>query len=302
MDVHDALTGLRPMPRPRACTLGTFDGIHLGHQAVLAETVLRARALGGEAVAVTFHPHPAAVLGGKPVPMLCTTARRLALLAAAGVDAAVLIPFDRAFAARSAESFLGELFDRGIGALVLGYDSHFGKDRAGNADLAARLGALRGVAVCSLPAVPVGGRPVSSRRIRESLGRGDLADAAACLGRPWTLEGRVIRGDGRGRDLGFPTANLDTGYLLMPLAGVYAGRALVDGRPLKAAVNIGVRPTVGGSRTMVEVHLLDWDGDLYGQELAVDLLGRLRDERRFDGLEALRAAIRADVEAVRRTG
>lgn len=287
--------------RPLVLTLGVFDGVHLGHRAVLGEAVGWAKSLGGEAKALTFDPHPVAVIRGIPVKLLCTLKRRLALLESLGVEG-VVERFDRALAGLSAEAFLKEklaglLHIRG---LVLGYDSHFGHDRQGDAALAARLAPALGFEVRTVAAVPVGGRPVSSRRIREDLQNGNLEDARACLGRPWALEGRVVKGDARGRRLGFPTANLDVGDLLLPKRGVYAGKAQVEGRTLAAAVNVGVRPTVKGEGLeLAEVYLLDWAGDLYGKELSVDLLARLRDERHFESLEALKAQLAEDVARAR---
>lgn len=299
MRVLDSLEGLRPGPQPLVCTLGVFDGVHLGHRAVLGEAVGWARSMKGEAVVLTFDPHPAAVIRGLKVSLLCTLARRLELIGSHGVDTAIVLSFDKALAGQAAEAFLSRtLFGRiGLKGLVLGYDSRFGHDREGDLAMARRLGPELGFGVRTVEAVPVGGRAVSSRRVREALAAGDLEDARACLGRPWALGGTVIRGEGRGRTLGFPTANLDTGDLILPKPGVYAGTVALEGKPWKAAVNVGVRPTVGGTPgPLAEVHVAGWSGDLYGKPLSVDLLRRIRDERKFPTFEALKGQITLDLE------
>lgn len=266
-------------------TLGVFDGVHRGHQAVLGRADL----------ALTFDPPPAEVLSGARVPLICTLERRLALMKAAGPGRVEVLRFDRALAETSAEAFVDRLKGLGVRKLVLGYDSRFGKGRRGDAALASAMG----LEAETVAPVPVGGRPAASRRIREAIGAGDLEDAKACLGRDWAIEGKVVKGDGRGRSLGFPTANLETGPLILPKGGVYAGRSEVDGRRYPAAVNVGTRPTVDGTRVVVEAHLLGFGGDLYGRTLSVDLLRRIRDERRFASVEALREQIGRDLEAAR---
>ncbi len=289
MRVLDSLEGLRGIPQPLFVSLGVFDGVHLGHQAVLARAT----------AAVTFDPHPAEVVSGRRIALLCTLKRRLARMEAAGLKTTVLLRFDATLAATSPEAFLRRLAGLGMKHLVLGYDSHFGRDRQGDADSARLLGPSLGFEVETVEALPVGGSPVSSRRIREALARGDLEDARACLGSAWVLEGKVIRGDGRGRGLGFPTANLETGNLILPKRGVYAGRATAGGKVFPAAVNIGIRPTVGGDgANRAEVHLVGFSGDLYGQDLAVEMLDYLRGERKFDSLDALKGQIARDVDRV----
>lgn len=248
-----------------------------------------ARERGLRAIAISFDPHPASVVRGDRVRLISTVARRRARLEALGAEVS-LVRFDEARMSQSAEDFTRETLIGGMGVavLVLGHDSRFGHGRRGDAALARRIG----LEVVEVPPVLLGAGPVSSRRIREALGAGDLQDAEACLGGPWVIEGRVVRGEGRGRGLGFPTANLDVGDLLLPKAGVYAGRTAFG----PAAVNVGVRPTVGGAGALLaEVHVIGWEGDLYGRELAVEMTTRLRDERRFDSLEDLRSQIARDV-------
>ena len=213
---------------------------------------------------------------------------------AAGAERVEVLRFDRALAEIPAEAFVQRLKGMGVQRLVLGYDSRFGKGRRGDASLSRSLG----LEAETVDPVPVGGRPAASRRIREALLAGDLEDAKECLGRDWALEGRVVKGDGRGRQLGFPTANLETGPLILPKGGVYAGFCKVEGGAYSAAVNVGTRPTVDGSRVVAEAHLVGFSGDLYGKVLSVDLLKRIRDERRFGSVDALKAQIARDLSAL----
>ena len=294
--------------RPVAA-LGVFDGVHLGHRAVLAEAASLAAQSGGEPVAVTFDIHPRVVVDGKGPAVLTSLPHRLRLLDQAGAAAAVVLRFDEALRERSAEWFLEEVLvaRMGIAGLVLGPDSHFGKDRRGNPALARSVLGARGIPVRSLERV-VGPRgPVSSTAVREAIRDGDLDRAAALLGRPPSLLGIVRRGDGRGRALGYPTANLDAGPEARPPRGVYAGRArLPDGRELPCLVNVGRRPTFAPEESpdTVEAWIPGFDGDLYGEFLEVAFLLRLREERRFAGPDELRAQIGLDhaamVEWIRR--
>ncbi len=282
MNVAHEPSGL-PAAR-RAVAVGTFDGVHLGHLRVIEA----ARRAGLRSAVVTFDPHPRTVLGGE-VALLSTLQRRLELLAAAGVEDVLVLRFDERLAALPAGEFARRVL-RGIGAEVVaaGETFRFGHGREGDLELLVRLG----FDVRRVPLVP----EVSSSRVRELLRAGETVRAAALLGRPPEVEGIVVRGDGRGRALGFPTANLDVpAGLLVPPDGVYAGAAL--GR--RAAVSIGTNPHFGGVERRVEAHLLDFDGDLYGQRLVVEVWSRLRGQRRFGSLTALVAAIGADVEQAR---
>lgn len=266
---------------PGAATLGVFDGVHRGHQAVLSRVSL----------ALTFDPPPAEVLSGAKVPLICTLEKRLLLMKAAGAERIEVLRFDKVLAETSAEDFIARLKGMGVKRLVLGYDSRFGKGRRGDAALASSLG----LEAETVDPVPVGGRPAASRRIREAIRAGDLEDAKACLGRDWAIEGRVVKGDGRGRGIGFPTANLETGPLILPKGGVYGGRCVVQGRTYPAAMNVGTRPTVDGARVVVEAHLVGFSGDLYGKALSVELLKRIRDERKFESVDDLRIQIARDL-------
>ena len=271
-------------PRERAVAVGTFDGVHRGHLRVIDA----ARRAGLRTGVVTFAPHPRTVLGGR-VELLATLERRLELFAEAGVEDVLVLPFDEQLAALSAEEFAEQML-RGIGAetVAAGETFRFGRGREGDLDQLARLG----FDVRRVPLL----ENVSSSRVRELLHAGEPERAATLLGRPPEVEGTVVRGDGRGRELGFPTANLDVPKdLLVPPDGVYAGAA----RDRRAAVSIGTNPHFDGVERRVEAHLLDFDGDLYGQRLVVEIWSLLREQHRFGSLEELVAAIDADVDQTR---
>jgi riboflavin kinase / FMN adenylyltransferase len=268
----------------RSVALGTFDGVHRGHVRVIEA----ARKAGLRTTVVTFHPHPRAVLG-RHVELLATLERRLELLEEAEVEDVLVLHFDERLAALSADEFAEGIL-RGIGAetVVAGETFRFGRGREGDLELLARLG----FDVRRVPLV----NNVSSSLIRELVHAGETARAATVLGRPPEVEGTVVRGDGRGRELGFPTANLDVpADLLVPPDGVYAGWS----RDRRAAVSIGTNPHFDGVERRVEAHLLDFDGDLYGERLVVELWSPLREQHRFDSLEELVAAIADDVERTR---
>lgn len=271
-------------PRPRAVAIGTFDGVHRGHRRVVEEAL----AAGPTPTVVTFDPHPRTALGNQ-VLLICSLARRLELLAELGVEETLVVRFDLELAALEPEEFAERVL-RPIGAEVVlaGADFRFGRGRRGDLDLLARLG----LGARPVPAV----EGVSSTEIRERLLAGDLAAAAALLGRPPEVEGIVVAGDARGGTLGFPTANLAVDpELLVPAYGIYAGAALGH----RAAVSIGTNPHYGGHERRVEAFLLDFEGELYGTRLLVELWQRLRDERAFGSEAELVEAIAGDVEATR---
>jgi riboflavin kinase/FMN adenylyltransferase len=290
------------LPSP-AVTIGNFDGVHRGHQALVRATVVHARATGGAAVALTFDPHPARVLAPDRVPpALSSPAQKAERLEALGVDTLVVLPFTRAVADLSPEAFARDVLAEALGArhVVVGETFRFGHRQAGDAAVLARLGGELGFSVEAVAPVLDDGRPVSSSRVREALGAGDVAHAAALVGQAYFVDGTVIVGDRRGRTIGVPTANLDVEGALLPARGVYAGPCrLPDGRSALAVVNVGQRPTFGGRTVTVEAHLVDFAGDLYGARLRVSFVVRLRDEQRFPGVEALVAQIRRDVELAR---
>jgi riboflavin kinase/FMN adenylyltransferase len=286
--------------REPAVTIGNFDGVHRGHRALVAEAVARARARGGEAVVLTFDPHPAHVLAPARVPPVLTTAEQKAeLLGGLGLDLLVELPFTPEVAELSPEAFADGVLVGALGArqVVVGEAFRFGHGRSGDAATLARLGATLGFTVSAVPPVLDGGRPVSSSRVREALAEGDVAHAAALLARPHFVDGTVVEGDHRGRQLGFPTANLEAGGALLPARGVYAGRCrLPGGEERLAVVNVGERPTFGGRTVTVEAHLPGYSGDLYGQDLRLSFAARLRAEQRFASAAELVAQIRRDVE------
>lgn len=284
-------------------TIGNFDGVHLGHQALMVRTRDAARALGVPAVVVTFHPHPVRFFTGKPQPPFITTpAQKARCIAALGVDALLTLTFDQALAAMPPERFVEEVLvgQLRVRRLFIGYDYAFGKGRAGNHELLARLGERLGFSVEQLPPVLVDGVVVSSTRIRDLLLAGEVWGARALLGRFHCVEGTVVPGHRRGGALlGFPTANLLLTDELFPKTGVYCAWAEWDGLKHPAVLNIGFNPTFGGEVLSVEAHVLDFAGDLYGRHLTLHLVQRLRGERKFAGVDELRAQIIRDVALAR---
>lgn len=294
-------TDPRPRPPPSVVAIGNFDGVHVGHQALLHELFAAGRRHGGVPTVYTFDPAPTAVVAPhRHQPRLQTLAARVARLRASGVASVVVEPFTAAFASLPADDFVRSVLVARLGAraLVVGHDFRFGNMRAGDAAFIRRL--APDVELVEVPAVESGGSPVSSSRIRKLLAGGEVEAAAALLGRPWSLSGVVVRGQARGRTLGFPTANVAQREELQPASGVYAVRVrLPEGQELPGVANLGTRPTVGGVDRSAEVHLFDFSGDLYGQELEVSLVARLREERRFASLDALTAQIARDAAAAR---
>jgi riboflavin kinase/FMN adenylyltransferase len=302
----------RPPAAPLAIAIGNFDGVHLGHVALLTEARARAARRGGQSAILTFTPHPARLFAPERAPpLIMSLDRRLALIAEAGIDIAIVEPFTRAFAAIAAPAFVSDVLARDLGArdVVVGYDFSFGRGRTGDARMLGELAAGLGVDVAVIPPVTVDGVACSSTRIRELVSAGDTPAAARLLGRPFELEGAVARGAGRGRGLGFPTANVVPESQLRPRLGIYAARARILDGPLAgatyaAALSVGTNPTftsnAGADATTVEAYLLDFEGDLYDRRLRIEVGERLRDERRFESTDALVAQIREDVAHVRR--
>jgi riboflavin kinase/FMN adenylyltransferase len=290
--------------RRTALAVGNFDGVHLGHRHLLATVREAAARIGGDAVALTFEPHPTRVIAPERASAVITGLdRKLELLAAEGLDAAVVLRFDASFAAQSPRDFVASVI-AGLGAqeVFVGGDFRFGHDRSGDGAALAAMGAEFDYRAHVVPQVrDAGGEALSSSRVRRCLAEGDLDGAKRLLGRDFDLDGLVVMGDRRGRTLGFPTANLATPCEALPRDGVYAVRARVlggDGVEHPAVMNIGLRPTFRAGRS-VEAHLLDGEHALYGRTLRVTFAARVRDERRFDGVEALVAQIRDDVAAAR---
>jgi len=297
------LPSFPPELRPSVAAFGAFDGIHLAHAKILDTAVERARALGVSAVACTFDPHPTAVLRPEKAPApIATLEENLARIAERGLDATLVIPFTRDFSRMEAETFVDEALVRALGAreVVVGFNHTFGSGARGTAVLLRELGARHGFVTHVLPPLQVNGLTVSSSAIREALRDGDVEQARAFLGRPYSLTGTVRRGAGRGRTLGFPTANLKPDRPLVLAAGVYAARARWENRQAEAVVNIGYRPTFEESQYWVEAYLFDFAGDLYDRALTLDFLCRIRAEMKFPGVEALTAQVRADMAEARR--
>jgi riboflavin kinase / FMN adenylyltransferase len=300
------LTGLPSFPpelRPSVVALGAFDGIHLAHAKILDTAVARARVLGVSAVACTFDPHPAAVLRPALAPApIATLEENLSRIALHGLDASLVIPFTREFSLIEAEAFVDLVLVRTLGVreVVVGFNHTFGAGARGTAALLLELGGRRGFVTHVLPPLQVDGLTVSSSAIREALREGGVELARALLGRPYSVSGTVQRGAGRGRTLGFPTANLRPDRPLVLAAGVYAARARWDGHVADAVVNLGYRPTFDESQYWIEAYLFDFSGDLYDRPLTLDFLRRIRPERKFPGVEELRAQVFADMEEARR--
>jgi riboflavin kinase/FMN adenylyltransferase len=290
--------------RPTAVVIGNFDGVHHGHQSVLLEAVAEARARGLEPSVLTFFPHPAGVLGRAAPALLTTLGRRAELMGELGVTRVFVKTFDRAFASWSPARFAEDLLrDRlGAGLVIVGDNFRFGFGRAGDLSTLRALGEANGFEAHAHAMASDGRGVFSSTRARTAILDGDLAEAAAVLGRPHGLAGTVVHGEAKGRLLGFPTANLDGVEELLPPNGVYVVRVTrASGVVLGGVMNIGVRPTVAGdgARRTVEAHCLDFDGDLYGERLRVDVVDRLREEKRFGGLAELKAQIALDAAAAR---
>lgn len=302
---RDAMSPYLPMhPEGTVVTVGSFDGVHRGHAAVLREIAERARSAQRHSVLVTFDPHPLAVVNPAAAPPLLTTGpERREILAQTGLDYAVLLRFDHRLAELAAEDFVREILLRrcGMRELVIGYDHGFGRGRQGDVAMLRRLGASDGFSVDVVPEVQVDGHPVSSTMVRRAVAGGDLDRAARLLGRPYYLTAEVVPGDGRGRTIGFPTANLGRvpSRKLLPPDGVYAVRVEWRGGRADGMMNQGGRPTFQQGDRSLEVHLLDWEGPLYGEWLKVEWVARLRDVRRFASADALRAQLERDRQAAR---
>lgn len=294
--------------RRAVVALGNFDGVHLGHQQVLATTAEIARKLQAPLAVMTFEPHPRSYFRpGQPAFRLTPFRIKMRHLQALGVDFTFNLPFDAALAAHTAEAFVREVLVDGlqVAHVVVGYDFCFGRHRGGNVETLRAFGEQLGFGVTAVGACQdASGAVYSSTLIRDQLLAGEPAAAAVALDRPWEIEGRVEHGDKRGRQLGFPTANVALGDYLEPRFGVYAVKAAVDDgeapRWIDGVANLGRRPTVGGTRVQLEVHLFDYQGDLYGKHLRVAFLGFIRPEMKFDGLDQLKAQIAADSATARR--
>lgn len=291
--------------RAPVVTIGVFDGLHRGHSHVIEHLRAFADRVDGEAVVVTFDTHPMAVIAGAPPRHILSTEHRLVLLERLGVDAVVLLPFDEATRHTPFDVFTREILVDALGVrgLLFGYNSNFGHRGEGTPASVGPLGESHGFEVVEAPAIHVDGKPISSSRIRDAIESGAFAEAASMLGRPHTLYGTVVKGDGRGRQLGFPTANVDLAGEIVPPAGVYQVVADIRGERYAAVANLGVRPTFeaeGGAVLMplLEVHVPRVDFDFYGDGIEVEFVRKIRDERKFPSKEALISQIREDVASL----
>ena len=303
MELVRGLANLRDAHRGAVVTIGNYDGVHRGHQHMLATVTGRARELGLPATVVTFEPTPREYFEGDAAPArLMRLREKLEALPLYGVDRVVVLRFDSRMQAMGADEFVERLLVRGLGArhVVVGHDFHYARRREGNIDTLRAAGERHGYAVEEVGRFLVDGERVSSSLVREALGRGDLARAGMLLGRPYRMAGRVRRGQQLGRRLGYPTANLALHRKVVPLWGVFAvrvsGAGLVD-HP--AVASLGTRPTIDGTEPLLEVHVFDHDGDLYGRYLDVDFVRRLRDERRFESLDSLVEQMHRDAAEAR---
>ena len=298
MELIRGTVNLRAAHRGCVATIGNFDGVHRGHQAVLGELLRRAREVGVPAVVITFEPQPLEFFRPEQAPPRLTRLRgKLHAFARMGVERVLCLPFGARLAATGAEAFVTEILVAGLGIrhLIVGDDFRFGAGGKGDFALLERLGDEHGFGVSAMPTYLDGGERVSSTRIRAALEADDLLEAERLLGRPYAIFGAVRHGDKRGRTIGFPTANIDTWHKVVPVRGVYAVQVagVADGL-WPGVANIGQRPTFGENEARLEVRLFDFDRDIYRRQLRVDFRAKLRDERRFDGIEALKAQIEAD--------
>ena len=288
------------VPAPSVVTVGVFDGVHLGHQAIMGQVRSSAGELGVRSVAVTFDRNPQELVNpSHPVPYICTLRQKLALIEEQGMDIALVLPLDRELLDMPAEQFVADILHDRLCAvkLVVGANFRFGKGRAGNAQLLQKMGKELGFEVIAVPPVMADGRTVSSTAIRRLIAEGKVELANWMLGHPFSLEGTVVAGEGIGQTIGYPTANIQPAERqIVPGKGVYAVEIRLDGRNRLGVANIGTRPTLGGQKSSIEVYVIDFSGNIYGRLLEVDFLHRLRDEARFPDAEALKQQIGADIE------
>ena len=289
--------------------IGNFDGVHRGHRAVIGAALKRAKSLGRKAAALTFTPHPRLFLRPQePLFQLSSDGSKLRLLAATGLDGAIVMKFDAALAATSAEDFVTHILSHvlGIGGAAIGFDFHFGKNRAGSPTFLTDQGARLGFAVDIVPPLEDEGRPVSSGAVRAALAAGRVVEAAELLDMPWFVSGQVIHGDKRGRELGFPTANLKLDPSCGLKHGIYAVRADIAGKRYDGVASFGRRPMFDDGAPLLEVFLFDFDGDLYGHTIDVAFIGWIRHEQKFESIETLKRHMMADAaqarDALKRSG
>lgn len=300
MEVHYGLKDFTAVPNA-VVTTGTFDGVHIGHQTIINRLSELARKHNGETVLITFHPHPRIVLHPEDhgLQLINTQQEKIERLAKAGIDHLVILPFTREFSRQTSVEYVRNILVNAIGTfkLVIGYNHHFGRNREGSFEHLKEYGPVYGFDVEEIPAQDIDKVNVSSTKIRKALQMGDVTTANSYLDYTYSLEGKVIEGHKKGREIGFPTANIELSdpYKLVPGNGVYAVRAECEGTHYEGMLNIGVRPTVTAEAIRsIEVHLFHFDGDLYGKEVKVYLQGRLRDEQAFESLDGLKVQLEKD--------
>jgi riboflavin kinase/FMN adenylyltransferase len=304
MEILRSIPELERLRGPLFLAIGVFDGVHRGHQAVISTSADHAAASNGTPVVVTFDPHPEKVLRPQAAPhLLSATQHKIALIRALGVEHLLIITFDQEFAATEPEDFVRKLVihSKPLREICVGHEWSFGKNRRGNLDLLKKLGAKSNFDVVGIPPVKINGAVVSSTAIRQAIEKGDFAKAAEMLGREYTILGTVTRGDNLGKKIGFPTANLSAHSEQFPPNGVYVAEARIDGELCRGVINLGIRPTVtsGKSERVLEIHLFDFNRDIYGHDVEVRFLKFLRPEKKFANLDALVQQIRRDVEQAR---
>ena len=304
MKTIHAATELKPGSRKVCLAIGFFDGVHLGHQQIIRQTITDARQHDAVALVLTFDRHPNSVVApGQVPPLIYSLPQKLCAVESLGADTLLLIHFDERFSRQTGEEFIRRLADDlgKIQSLCVGMDFVFGYQRSGDVALLKKLGGQTGFTVHGLAAVSLDGQIVSSTRIREAIRADELDAASQMLGRPYAISGRVVAGDRVGRQLGFPTANLDVTGLVLPPNGVYAGLTRVKGKSHRVALNIGFSPTMApGARALrVEAHLLDFDGNLYGEDLTVEIGRKLREEKQFASTAELQRQISQDIATMR---
>jgi riboflavin kinase/FMN adenylyltransferase len=305
MEILRSIPELKRLGGPLFLAIGVFDGVHRGHQAVISTSADHARAANGTPVVLTFDPHPEKVLRPERAPHLLTaTQHKIALIRDLGVGNLLIINFDKQFAATEPEDFVAALVahSKPLREICVGHEWSFGKNRRGNLELLKKLGAKSNFDVVGIPPVKISKAVVSSTAIRQAIEKGDFAKAAEMLGREYTILGTVTHGDNLGKKIGFPTANLSAHSEQFPLNGVYAAEARIDHESHRGVINLGVRPTISGGKSerVLEIHLFDFNRDIYGQDVEVRFLRFLRPEKKFANVEALVEQIRQDVDQARK--
>ena len=303
MHVLTGTEGIPPEFRKAFITIGNFDGVHLGHRCIFQKLILQARKENRKALLVTFVPHPKMLLHPerRPFYLLTTIEEKIKLLEALGLDALIIIPFTLEYAQTTAESFIFDVLWKNLQVrkIFIGHDYSFGKDKRGNEDMLKAFGKKLGFDVAVINAVAVGDTVISSTRIRAAILEGDVKTAAMLLGRPYNVSGTVIEGKRRGAALGFPTANIKPHKELLPAKGVYAAIVNLEGERYNGVLNIGLNPTFGDVQLSMEVHLMDFSGDIYGKYVDVLFIERIREERKFPSPEMLSLQIKKDAEEAR---